>query len=775
MASVQQSGKKPAIKVGDFTIPHWIVLLLFAVFTLIFFRENIFGNGFLWDDVAEYIYPFTTYAARSTAEGNIPYWNPYTFSGMPFAADFQTQYFYPFHTIAFLFLDNQGNLSPKFVESIVFLHVLLAQWTMYMFCRHKNISSIGSIIAAVAFSFSGSLAVRTIHPMVVYHMAWFPLFLMLAEKTAFKREWKSMFGATIVLALMLISGHPQTSAFCLIFTIGYLLWMGIGALKSKEITSAAFIQGTGMTIGIVVIAALMVAIQFLPAKELADLSERSEITYEKTADGSLMPSQLLTAIVPNLFGKSFPERSEPQYYLQDSEGKNVQTHYYWDTSFYFGCIALVFGLFGIVSLWKTRLGSFILVMCFLAFLYGLGKNGFLHPLLQNIPILGSFRNPARIMFYWSFGISVLAGFGFDLLRTTERAAIMKRFLIPAGIILVLALLLAVGAMSGALGTPENATEFVNGFGMQAIIMIIGAFIIGHIVHRGWVSPTIGGSIAVLLIFIDLTISYSGFSASKENPKQMFSIDDQTVQTFSVKPPEDVFRVSMRNKYGMAMKRNQGPLNKIMLFEGYNPILLARRSPMAQKPNDVSDLLNIRYELVIDSAKGQLAFAERQSVLPRGRMVYKTKVVPTDNVKTFMKAGGIDYKNEAILEEKLPSELVNKNADSVKHTVKCTKYTDNEFSYMVNTEADGLLCLSEIWYPAWKAEIDGTETPIYRTNYSLRGVYVPKGNHTITLRYDSDKFSTGKMLTLIGCIIGFGGFAFTMIIGMKKGNSKEVTS
>lgn len=82
--------------------------------------------------------------------------------------------------------------------------------------------------------------------------------------------------------------------------------MGIGALKAKELSVAGFGTGAATAIGTIVLAAMMVAIQFLPAKELADLSERSEITYEKTADGSLMPSQLLTAIVPNLYGKSFP-------------------------------------------------------------------------------------------------------------------------------------------------------------------------------------------------------------------------------------------------------------------------------------------------------------------------------------------------------------------------------------------------------------------------------------------------------------------------------------
>ncbi len=166
-------------------------------------------------------------------------------------------------------------------------------------------------------------------------------------------------------------------------------------------------------------------------------------------------------------------------------------------------------------------------------------------------------------------------------------------------------------------------------------------------------------------------------------------------------------------------------------------------------------------------RGQLAFAERPSVLPRARMVYDVKIVPTDNVKSVMKAGGIDYKHQSVIEEQLPEKLSGKSADSVKHSIVCTSYTDNEFSYTIETEEPGLLSLSEIWYPAWKATIDGNETPMYRTNYSLRGVYVPKGKHTITMKYDSASFATGKMLTIIGLVLCGGGFVVTMVMDKKK--------
>ena len=58
-------------------------------------------------------------------------------------------------------------------------------------------------------------------------------------------------------------------------------------------------------------------------------------------------------------------------------------------------------------------------------------------------------------------------------------------------------------------------------------------------------------------------------------------------------------------------------------------------------------------------------------------------------------------------------------------------------------------MSDIWYPAWKANIDDKPVDIHRINWSLRGIEVPKGTHTITLQYVSEAYSTGSTITYSG--------------------------
>ena len=265
--------------------------------------------------------------------------------------------------------------------------------------------------------------------MVVYHLALFPLILLHFHRGIFEGKIKNTLYAGLLLALALISGHPQTSAYVLLFLAGYTVWMGVGSIKNKELTGSAIGGFALRALLPVLMAFALTAVQFIPAQELAGLSERTKITYEKTpenpklyaSDGSMRLGQIYSAAVANLYGKvSQTDQKQNNFYLPNVSDTGTDQHYYWDTAFYFGLAALCLGLFGLSMQWRTRFGAFILTMIVFAILYGLGANGFLHRLLFGIPVFGSFRNPGRIMFYMSFGLCLFAGIGFDILWQTAK-------------------------------------------------------------------------------------------------------------------------------------------------------------------------------------------------------------------------------------------------------------------------------------------------------------------------------------------------------------------
>jgi hypothetical protein len=91
----------------------------------------------------------------------------------------------------------------------------------------------------------------------------------------------------------------------------------------------------------------------------------------------------------------------------------------------------------------------------------------------------------------------------------------------------------------------------------------------------------------------------------------------------------------------------------------------------------------------------------------------------------------------------------------------TRYEPNELVLLVEASQAGLLFLSEVYYPAWRARIDGQPTEILRTNTAFRGVVVPAGTHEVTFRYSAAEFRIGFMVSgisaagaLVWLLIGF---------------------
>jgi hypothetical protein len=81
----------------------------------------------------------------------------------------------------------------------------------------------------------------------------------------------------------------------------------------------------------------------------------------------------------------------------------------------------------------------------------------------------------------------------------------------------------------------------------------------------------------------------------------------------------------------------------------------------------------------------------------------------------------------------------------------TGYFENPSQVWVNVEmaCQGLLIVSDNWYPGWRAEVDGRPTEIWRVNTVIRGVVVNAGRHTVAMRYRPLSVYFGFAFTLLG--------------------------
>lgn len=79
----------------------------------------------------------------------------------------------------------------------------------------------------------------------------------------------------------------------------------------------------------------------------------------------------------------------------------------------------------------------------------------------------------------------------------------------------------------------------------------------------------------------------------------------------------------------------------------------------------------------------------------------------------------------------------------------TKYQANELEFKTQSKTPQLAVFSEIYYPkGWKMLIDGVEVPYIKADYLLRAVYVPAGNHTVTMIFAPDVIAKGKLISMI---------------------------
>jgi hypothetical protein len=69
-----------------------------------------------------------------------------------------------------------------------------------------------------------------------------------------------------------------------------------------------------------------------------------------------------------------------------------------------------------------------------------------------------------------------------------------------------------------------------------------------------------------------------------------------------------------------------------------------------------------------------------------------------------------------------------------------------------TGAPGLLVLSEITNPGWRATVDGRAVDVEIADHALRAVAIPAGEHTVELRYQPRSLRIGLIISLAALLL-----------------------
>ncbi len=151
--------------------------------------------------------------------------------------------------------------------------------------------------------------------------------------------------------------------------------------------------------------------------------------------------------------------------------------------------------------------------------------------------------------------------------------------------------------------------------------------------------------------------------------------------------------------------------------------------------------------------------EYTQALPRVFVVHNTVVESSPQaIVDILLSEQTNLRTRAVVEDEVAYMKGPENSES---SAEIVQYDPMAVSVLVNTDAPGLLLLSDSYYPGWRAYIDGIEAKIYRSNFAFRGVLVSPGNHTVRFVYDPLSWKVGVLVSGLGLV------TFIVFVSMIK--------
>jgi hypothetical protein len=178
------------------------------------------ANQFIMDQVT-FDLPLQTAIYRSYRSGEIPWWDPYTYSGRPLLADAHINGTEPIRVLAYLTLPFELAYNWTRVLNFVF-----GGLSMLWLLRHWRFSATVSVMLALAYEFAGGFVLYFGHPWIQAQFNYYPLIWLAWDAWFRERPWWSIPLATLAVAGVFNAGNLQSHAYLVLFAGAILLGYG---------------------------------------------------------------------------------------------------------------------------------------------------------------------------------------------------------------------------------------------------------------------------------------------------------------------------------------------------------------------------------------------------------------------------------------------------------------------------------------------------------------------------------------------------------------------
>ena len=520
--------------------------------------------------------------------------------------------------------------------------------------------------------------------------------------------------------------------------------------------------------------------------EANSTSEKGGLDINYAFSWSYTPSELFNFIVPNAKGGASNFTVKPgKSKLAEAIGQDKIPLYWGEQPFtgapnYIGA-ALFFLVIFTFYYWKNSLRWPFLAIIILFSIMGLGRFflEFNQILFENLPLYNKFRTPTMSFSMVNLSFIILGGMGLNHLitehnNTTEAIKALKYSLYTMmGIMIIGYLAISSGGYTSSADAQifaqnpqllqtiieDRESFFKSDFFRSLFIMLAAAGIIW-----GYIMQKIEQKWFIIILGI-LAVGELYFVSDRFYDREAFQKTEKIEDLIPNEPYNqymagDTSYFRMFNTTTSTFNDNTDGY-RYSNIGGYSPAKLYRYQDLIDvhlsKMNmNVLNMLNTKY-FVIDQ-NGQKTVQTNPEAYGNSWFVKEVKFAKNANAE-IDSIGTSNAKQTAWVDIRYQKEGNFAANTDTNASISLTKYHPERMEYASSSSTGGFAVFSEIWYRGnedWKIYVDGKPTKMIRTDYLLRGAFIPSGSHKIEMRYTQEKLdflrTLGQLASLLLIIV-----------------------
>ena len=718
----------------------WVAFALLAIVAGFYWKLTLTSQyDWVWGpDLATQVIPWFTVQARSWHQGTFPLWDPYLWAGQPLLGQAQPGAAYPLNWLLFLLPLDHGQISTVALQWYFVTIRLMAVVFAYLLCRDLGRSRIASATAGFVFGLGGVVG-TTGWPQMANGAVWAPLvFLFLLRAARGKRLFANAALSGMFLGVAWLSGHHQLPTYVTLAAIGAWLYLILrpmpwGEGRTHRRLAAAAVLAFVFT-------GLTGAVQILPASEYGHLAKRwvgapeplawnQPVPYSVHEQYDFKPFNFLAMVFPN-----------------------VKLHF----DPFVGGAALALAFLGLAAWWRDHRIRLLSALALGGLVYALGQRsvfqGFLYAV---VPDLDKARSPSAAIVVFEFGVAVLAAFGLDQLTSREPSPWPRRVMWTTAIF---------GAFTMAL---FQALYFANkqtypGDEVVAITALLLLFLAALMLAaiRGALTATQAGVLIAGLVLMELGNNYDPVFARRADTA------GRAQWTQQMRANADVADFLRGQKgfpraivAGDAFNANWGAIHDVEMWGGSLASVTTNLLDVSHHRPEIRQLFGVAYTLATQSTPGagDLVFTgesglkvyRNPAAFPRVWPVHKlVQARDAAEADAIMLQHFSDMHGQAVMLSKPPAIETCQGQD---WSVDVLQHSADRMLIRSLLSCPAMIVVSDTYFPGWRARVDGKPAQIYEVNGAMRGVLVPGGLHTVTMRYRPASVMIGAVLTLAGIL------------------------